>query len=144
MRLKPSTRERWSFSACAPNPQTPLIWQNESAKKHALESSSSLSSMHKRGATFFSTRWLLSRAVLPEIMICGMWMRVQEAVGHLEIENRNKCGVWSRVLAKYCLLHDLQYCNTFSSEILHVQYFFIIAHFHCAIFQYFFNSSDHL
>ena len=45
----------------------------------------------------------------------------------------------SRVLAKYCLLHDLQYCNTFLSEILHLQYFFIIADFYCAIFQYFFN-----
>ena len=44
-----------------------------------------------------------------------------------------------RVLAKYCLLHDLQYCNTFLSEILHLQYFFIIADFYCAIFQYFFN-----
>ena len=45
----------------------------------------------------------------------------------------------NRVLAKYCLLHDLQYCNTFLSEILHLQYFFIIADFYCAIFQYFFN-----
>ena len=50
--------------------------------------------------------------------------------------------VSDRVLAKYCLLHDLQYCNTFLSEILHLQYFFIIAlkyyNFSFAIFLKFF------
>ena len=36
--------------------------------------------------------------------------------------------ICTRVLAKYWLLHDLEYCQTFYNEILHLQYFLIIGY----------------